>query len=258
MMCGAPSQSCGSRREDALQCRDSDHLPKMVKLPAGEFVMGESEGDKFANDTERPAQRLKIRPFALGKFPVTVGEFSEFQFDCSAEDADELPVVHVSWHDAVTYCQWLTLQTGREYRLPTEAEWEFACRAGSQTPFACGNEISIRDANFLYDENGTRIGLGRRSPVGIYPANPFGLHDLHGNVCEWVADAWHPDYFGAPADGSYRASLTNDRRVIRGGAWDYMPRLLRVSWRDWRPTNHRADNIGFRVATSDLRDWHTA
>jgi formylglycine-generating enzyme required for sulfatase activity len=231
----------------------------MVKIPAGEFVMGENEGDRFANDTERPAHKVKLRsPFALGEFPVTVTEFSRFQFDCSAADNGELPAIRASWHDAVAYCEWLTKQTGREYRLPTEAEWEFACRAGSRTPFACGDEISVSDANFLHDENGIRIGLGQRTPVGKYPANRFGIYDMHGNVCEWVADAWHPDYFGAPNDGRAWFPAEDDRRVIRGGAWDYLPRLLRSSWRDWRFAHHRADNIGFRVATSDLEDLRNA
>jgi formylglycine-generating enzyme required for sulfatase activity len=227
----------------------------MVELPVGEFIMGENSGDKFANGTERPAHVVKFRaPFALAKFPVTVGEFSRFRMCGEPDDADDLPAVRVNWHEAVSYCQRLSAQTGREYRLPTEAEWEFACRAGSQTPFACGDEISISDANFFYDENGTRIGPGRRTPVASFPANGFGLHDLHGNVCEWVADSWHSDYFGAPADGSAWANSAHDRHVIRGGAWDYMPRLLRSSWRDWRSGDHRADNIGFRVATSDLQD----
>jgi len=233
---------------------DGDDFPAMVELPAGEFVMGENQGDKFANDTERPTHTVKFQsPFALGKFPVTVGEFAKFQ-PAHSKDADKLPVVRASWDDAVAYCEWLTFKTGRQYRLPTEAEWEFACRAGSLRPFATGDEISTDDANFLYDESGVSVGLGHRTPVGDFLANQFGLHDLHGNVCEWVADSWHPNYVGAPADGSAWCGIRDDWRVIRGGAWDYLPRLLRSSWRDWRLANQRADNIGFRVATSDLKE----
>ena len=96
--------------------------------------------------------------------------------------------------------------------------------------------------------------MGRRTLVGSYPANPFGLYDLHGNVCEWVADAWHPDYRDAPADGcTWNTPGNSQYRVIRGGAWDYLPRLLRSAWRDWRPADFRADNIGFRIATGDLK-----
>jgi formylglycine-generating enzyme required for sulfatase activity len=239
--------------------RDGGDFPVMIELPAGEFIMGENEGDKFANDTERPAHRVKLSvPFALGKFPVTVGEFQKFRSNRSFEDSDALPVIRVSWDDAVAYCEWLSEQTGRPYRLPSEAEWEFACRAGSRTPFACGNEISPSDANYFYDEDGTRVGLGHRTPVGGFPGNRFGLHDLHGNVCEWVADAWHADYTGAPADGTAWGASEDERRVIRGGAWDYLPRLLRSSWRDWRLVNQRADNIGFRVATSGLKNLRVA
>jgi formylglycine-generating enzyme required for sulfatase activity len=103
-------------------------------------------------------------------------------------------------------------------------------------------------ANFLLDENGTRIGLGHRTAVGSYPPNQFGLCDLHGNVCEWVEDTWHPNYHGAPADGTAWIGPGDDRHVVRGGAWDYLPRLLRSAWRDWRPADYRADNLGFRVA----------
>ena len=259
MMC-EPPQSCSSRRKEAhlslqnSKFRDAENFPLMIELPAGEFIMGENEGDKFANDTERPAHRVEIAsPFALGKFPVTVGEFRKFRSEhLSEDDAPELPVVRVSWDDAVAYCEWLSENSGRAYRLPSEAEWEFACRADSRTPFASGHEMSSDDANFLYDENGTRVGIGRRTPVGAFPPNNFGLHDMHGNVCEWVADSWHADYGGVPTDGSAWTS-SDERRVIRGGAWDYLPRLLRSSWRDWRLANQLADNIGFRVATSDVK-----
>jgi formylglycine-generating enzyme required for sulfatase activity len=239
--------------------RSGNDCPLMVALPTGEFIMGENDGDKFANDTERPAHRVKISArFALGKFPVTVGEFQKFREAHTDDDGFDLPVVRVCWHEAVAYCDWLSAQTGREYRLPGEAEWEFACRAGSRAPFACGEEISNDDANFLYDENGMRVGTGRRMSVGSFPPNQFGVHEMHGNVCEWTADAWHSDYLGAPVDGSAWLRGSDSRRVIRGGAWDYMPRLLRSSWRDWRLAGERADNIGFRVATSDLKDLQSA
>lgn len=256
MICETTPPSC--RRDEARLFRDGDNFPAMIQLPASEFIMGENPGDKFANDTERPDHAVKFRSaFALAKFPVTAVEFARFQSAHSAGQ-DDLPVVDVSWNDAAAYCEWLTEQTGREYRLPSEAEWEFACRAGTRTPFACGDEISGNDANFLYDEIGSRVGLGHRTPVGAFPANRFGLHDLHGNVCEWVADSWHANYTGAPINGDAWLATTDDRRVIRGGAWDYLPRLLRSSWRDWRLANDRADNIGFRVATSDLMDLPNA
>ncbi|MEO7934365.1 MAG: formylglycine-generating enzyme family protein [Chthoniobacterales bacterium] len=216
----------------------------------GEFIMGENAGDKFANDTERPAHQVRLeRPFALGKFLVTVGAYRLFAPDHAPNEDVEWPVVNVSWIAAQSYCEWLSERSGLACRLPSEAEWEFACRAGSQTPFAIGNELTAQDANFLFSEYGERIGAGHRTRVGAFPANAFGLHDLHGNVCEWVADAWHPNYRGAPANGSaWTADGDETRRAIRGGAWDYLPRLLRSAWRDSFPADQRRDNIGFRIA----------
>jgi len=225
-------------------------VPALLRLPGGAFVMGENTDDKFATDTERPAHRVVLAsPFALGRFPVTVGEYRVFAPNHASGEEPDLPVVNVSWNSACDYCAWLRTETGEPYRLPTEAEWEYACRAGSRAPFATGGEITTDAANFLYAEHGQRIGPGGRTPVGRYAPNAFGLHDLHGNVCEWTADVWHPDYAGAPADGS--AWLTGGdftRRVIRGGAWDYLPRLLRSAWRDSLPSTHHRDNTGFRVA----------
>lgn len=224
--------------------------PGLVEIPAGVFMMGETIDDKFATDTERPAHRVVFaRPFALGRYPVTVGEYRAFvPAHAPGEDSD-LPVVNVSWDDARAFCVWRRGQTGRPHRLPSEAEWEYACRAGTRTPFTSGNDLSLREANFLYSENGERIGVGTRTPVGCYAPNAFGLYDLHGNVCEWVEDAWHPDYAGAPADGSaWLDGGDPARRVIRGGAWDYLPRLLRSAWRDALPCAHRRDNTGFRLA----------
>jgi formylglycine-generating enzyme required for sulfatase activity len=232
--------------------REAAVAPDLVRLSPGAFVMGEAGDDKFVTDTERPAHRVTFaRPFALGRGPVTVGEYRAFApGHASGEDA-AWPVVNVSWDDARAYCAWLDAETHDRFRLATEAEWEYACRAGSRTPFAAGDEIGTAAANFLYSEEGQRIGPGGRTPVGRYPANAVGLHDLHGNVCEWVEDAWHPGYAGAPADGAaWPAAEKNDRRVIRGGAWDYLPRLLRSAWRDSLPRAHRRDNVGFRVALS--------
>lgn len=235
-------------------CRTRFITPLLVELLAGHFTMGENAGDKFANDTERPAHRVTFpTSFALGKFPVTVAEFRRFRTGHAPGEPEAWPVVNISWRDATAYCDWLTEQSGQPFRLPSESEWEYACRAGSSTPFASGDVITLAEANFLYDETGLVIGAGARSAVGSYPPNAFGLYDLHGNVCEWVADGWHGDYAGAPGDGQSWAQSGDERRVIRGGAWDYLPRLLRSSWRDWRPMDYRADNIGFRVAAGGLK-----
>lgn len=228
-------------------------LPPILDLAPGEFMMGENLDDKYANDTERPRHQVRLRsPFALGRFPVTVAEYRQFRPGHAPAEAGAWPVVHVSWLDAADYCRWLSARSGRHFRLPSEAEWEFACRAGSQTPFATGEMVTLASANFLYDEAGQQIGAATRTPVGSYPPNPFGLQDLHGNVCEWVADSWHENYQGAPADARAWTEPGETRQVIRGGAWDYLPRLLRSSWRDWRPADYRADNLGFRVAAASV------
>jgi formylglycine-generating enzyme required for sulfatase activity len=226
------------------------NAPKTCTIPAGAFEMGDNDTDKFANNTERPRHHVTIaRPFRLGIFPVTVGEYRCLHPDFARDDTPDLPAVSISWHDAEEYCAWLASENGSSWRLPSEAEWEYACRAGAQTPFAGGNEIDLHAANFLYDESGEKIGPGLRTPAGAYPTNAFGVEAMHGNVCEWCADTCHPDYHGAPADGSaWTENGSNDLRVIRGGAWDYLPRLLRSSWRDSLPATTRRDNVGFRLA----------
>jgi formylglycine-generating enzyme required for sulfatase activity len=236
-------------RSQPQRWRDAYELPWMLPLPAGEFQMGENGQDRFATDTERPVHRVRIPPgLALGVFPVTVGEFRAFAPGRTPHEDADLPVVSVSWLEAQAYCDWLCSRTGRRYRLPSEAEWEFACRAGSRSMFGGGDSITLEQANFLYDESGKCIGPGHRTPVGRYPANRFGYHDLQGNVCEWIADEWHPNYIGAPDDGRAWPQADGSNRVVRGGAWDYLPRLLRCCSRDWRPLHSRADNLGFRVA----------
>jgi len=224
--------------------RDSLSQPSTLMLPGGEFTMGESSGDKFANDTERPAHRVSVAPFALARFVVTVGEYRAFCAEHAPNEDSQLPAVNVSWNDALAYCDWLSVQLGKRYRLPSEAEWEYACRAGTTTPFAFGHEITPREANYFYSESGERVGPGRRTRCGDYPANAFGFHDMHGNVCEWVQDGWRPNYSATTGE--------SDRHAIRGGAWDYLPRLLRSAWRDALPEDCRRDNVGFRIATSDI------
>jgi formylglycine-generating enzyme required for sulfatase activity len=237
---------------------DDQSNESLLEIPTGEFQMGVAAPDRFANDTERPAHRVSIaHRFALGRFPVTVAEFRRFSPGHAPGDDPHLPVVNVSWHEAVAYCEWLSHPSGLHFRLPTEAEWEYACRAGSTSVFTMGNTLVLSDANYLFNEHGERIGVGCRTPAGTYPPNAFGIQDMHGNVCEWVADEWHPSYQGAPEDGAAwiqqsTAELASQemkatRRVIRGGAWDYLPRLLRSSWRDWLQADARRDNVGFRI-----------
>lgn len=223
-------------------------LPELVVIPGGEFLMGENDEDKFASDTERPRHTVSIASFLMAPSPVTIGKFRIFSPGHEAGLPEEWPVSMVSWEESLAYCDWL----GDGYRLPSEAEWEYAARAGSRTHYPWGNTITPADANYYYSESGSKVGCGQRTPSGLFPANDFGLFDMAGNVCEWTQDAWHPNYQGAPETGTAStqedASALRALKVLRGGAWDYLPRLLRVSWRDYLPATTRRDNVGFRIA----------
>jgi len=199
--------------------------------------MGGVPNDKFVSEVELPSHGVEIRAFQLSSHPVTRGQW------CPGADDPDLPMIGVSFSEAEDFAY------GLGCRLPSEAEWEYACRAGSSGIFPHGAELVPEDANFLYDESGERVGCGRLSPVGLRKPNAFGLHDMIGNVCEWTADLWHPSYRNAPVDGSPWIMAGNaGKRVIRGGAWDQLPRVLRASWRDWAPESASWDNLGFRLA----------
>ncbi len=214
---------------------------QFIRIPPGRFLMGGSDDDKFVTALEIPAHEVVIRGFEISIHPVTRGQWWAAMRLQAAETS--LPMTSVSFHDATKFAHL------HGARLPTEAEWEYACRAGSGSLFPHQRHLTMGDANFLYDESGEKIGLGSPTPVGSYPSNRFGLYDMIGNVCEWTADSWHPSYHHAPCDGrAWIAGGQQGRRVIRGGAWDQLPRTLRSSWRDWAPENARWDNLGFRLA----------
>lgn len=218
---------------------------EMILLPEGKFLMGENEEDKYANDTERPRHLVTVEAFEIAKNPVTIGEYREFRPGHEEGLPEEWPVAGVSWVDAQEYCRW----RADGCRLPTEAEWEYAARGGTQLPFSHGSVLDVTDANFYYDEHGNRVGPGHRTPVGSYPSNGYGLCDMLGNVCEWVEDEWQAMY-SPDLDTSESLVSMRPQRVLRGGAWDYLPRLLRVSWRDYLGETVRRDNVGFRIARS--------
>ena len=253
----------------------------MVVIPAGEFTMGSPKKEKDRFDFEGPRHRVTItKSFAVSKHEVTRGQYAVFAgltehspiggcwiFDGSewkesdthswrepgfVQGEDE-PVVCVSWEDAQAFVGWLSRETGQEYRLLTESEWEYAVRAGTTGPFHFGSTISTDQANYngSYTYGNGRKGVNRRStvPVGSFPSNKFGLHDMHGNVLEWVENCWHSDYSGAPTDGSAWTSGGNcSRRVLRGGSWSFGPRFLRAAVRGRDGTGVRSNFIGFRVA----------
>ena len=226
-------------------------------------MMGSPAEEKHRDDDEGPRHKVTINdPFAVGVYEVTFNEWDYCvrQGGCRGYRPNDKgwgrrdrPVINVSWHDAKAYVQWLSQKTGKPYRLLTEAEWEYAARAGTTTPFHFGNTISTDQAN--YDGNyaygsGTKGRYRKQTiPVGSFSANDFGLYDMHGNVWEWVEDCWHDSYRGAPTDGSaWIARGDCSKRVDRGGSWNGSPVLLRSAYRDWNDSGVRYNNIGFRVA----------
>ena len=232
--------------------RDCVTCPKMVVVPSGSFMMGSPEDERYRGKDEGPQHRVTIsKPFAVGKYEVTVGQFEEFANetkhpssewrDPGFEQSANHPVVNVSWDDAQTYVYWLSTKTGQNYRLLSEAEWEYVARAGTTTAYHFGPMILGNQANYEEKRGGTVV-------VGSYPANAFGLHDVHGNVCEWVEDCWHNNYNGAPSDGSaWTIKCDQDKRVLRGGSWYINPRYLRSAYRN-NSTRKRKRTVGFRIA----------
>jgi formylglycine-generating enzyme required for sulfatase activity len=220
---------------------DAPWYPELVALPAGDFLMGSPEDEEGCSDDESPQHRVTIGyRFALGRYPVTYDEYDHF---CTAakrkKPGDEgwgrgrRPVINVSWLDAQAYVEWLAKETSKPYRLPSEAEWEYACRAGTTTPFSYGETIITDQANYdshyTYGKGAEGVYRWRRTTeVGSFAANPWGLYDMHGNVWEWVEDVWHGNYEGAPADGSPWTNVlgkeSSSHRVLRGGSWEDDPR----------------------------------
>jgi formylglycine-generating enzyme required for sulfatase activity len=225
--------------------RDCLHCPEMIKLAGGTFIMG-SNNDR----TERPVRSVAVAPFALGRYPVTVGEwkFCVAAKACSYEPtgADDQPVRNISWNDAQQYVGWLSKVTKQNYRLPTEAEWEYAARANTTTAYWWGTQMVDGMANCK--GCGGAYDASQPLKVGSFKANPFGLHDMTGGIAQWVADCWHPDYQGAPANGAAREMANCREHVLRGGSWKNDPSYLTASSRDHYDTGVRYHTHGLRVA----------
>lgn len=232
-------------------------IPELVTVLAGAFVMGAGEDDKFATKLELPRHEVVFpKPFALGKYPVTFAQYDAYVEATSGLAAPpdyetgrgDHPVGSVSWLDVQGYLEWLRNLTGKPFRLPSEAEWEYACRAGTTTTFSTGDDLTTEQANYWYSENGKKIGPGKPLPVGSYAPNAFGLYDMHGTICELVEDSWADTYEERTSDPAPYYSDESHLVITRGGAWDYAARLLRSAFRDWVDRDRRFDNIGFRVA----------
>jgi formylglycine-generating enzyme required for sulfatase activity len=232
--------------------KDCPECPEMLVVPGGEFMMGSNDG----GEDERPAHHVRIpRAFAVGKFEVTFAEWDTCAAagNCKHRPEDEgwgrgnRPVINVSWDDITKgYQPWVTRKAGKTYRLLTEAEWEYAAQAGSRAKFTWGDDIGRNRANC--DGCGSQWDKKRTAPVGSFQANEFGLHDMLGNVWEWVADCYQPNYRGVPSDGSAWTSGDCNRRVIRGGSWIDNPGRLGAAYRAMNVPGNRYYSYGFRLA----------
>lgn len=213
---------------------------EMVAIPGGEFMMGSK-----TFDSSQPIHKVSLKPFCMGKYPITQAQWKAVMGENPSRfKGDDLPVESVSWEDARAFCQELSKRTGKEYRLPTEAEWEYAARAGSTGDFCFGDDVKLLDDYGWYGGNSG----GSTHPVGKKKPNNWGLHDVHGNVWEWCEDVWHDNYKGAPDDGSAWVHGGNqDRRLLRGGSWGYFRDSARAVYRDLNFPLYRSDGFGFRV-----------
>ncbi|BAZ25520.1 hypothetical protein NIES4073_64250 [Kalymmatonema gypsitolerans NIES-4073] len=228
---------------------------EMVSIPAGSFKMGSPPGEKGRNENEGPQHTVNVPTFFLGKFEVTQEQYQQvMDKNPSTFKGAKRPVEQVSWNDTVEFCKKLSQKTGRIYRLPSEAEWEYACRAGTTTPFHFGGTVTTELANYKGNDTYASAPKGKyqaqTTEVGSFPPNAFGLYDMHGNVWEWCADTWHDSYKGAPVDGKAWIDNDNSFRVLRGGSWYVNPLLCRSAYRN---SNFRAERVyfnyyfGFRV-----------
>ncbi|OBQ22518.1 MAG: hypothetical protein AN488_07605 [Anabaena sp. WA113] len=235
---------------------------EMVDIPGGTFKMGSPKNQEGYHSSQSPQHEVTVPPFFMGKYPVTQQQWRvvaalenvniDLKSDPSHFKGDNLPVECVSWDDAQEFCARLSRMANKTYRLPTEAEWEYACRGGTTTPFYFGETISTDLANYNGNWNWNwTYGQYREktTEVGIFPANPFGLYDMCGNVWEWCEGGWHKNYINAPIDGSAWTS-SSSKPGQRGGSWDSLPGYCRCASRFNYITDHRyliGDTLGFRV-----------
>lgn len=236
----------------------TSECPDMIVIPAGTFLMGSSATKQGHQSFEQPQHKVTIvAPFAMAEFETTFAEWGACAAhgDCDPHIEDgsfgrgRQPIINVTWNDAERYAAWLAKITGKPYRLPSEAEYEYAARAGTETAYPWGDAIGKNNANC--NGCGSRWDGLQTAPVGSFPPNRFGLYDMAGNVYEWVEDCLHAGYRDAPADGSpWIVGGSCNGRMIRGGSWADDPSDLRSVGRTWSPAIIRRSFIGFRVARS--------
>ncbi len=252
-------ETAGRQRRTAKQLvekLDGGVSLEMVVIPGGTFLMGSRAG--YGYEDECPRHSVRVSPFLMGKYPVTQEQWEAVMgwippYRCKGT---RRPVDRVSWDNAREFCKRLSERTGRGYRLPSEAEWEYACRAGTTTPFYFGETVTTDLANYVgeYSYRSEPKGIYRHETTGVgsFPPNVFGLYDMHGNVWEWCADAWRANYVGAPADGSVWESRAGSQRVLRGGGWHDPPGLCRSAVRLKHVPHEGEDFFGFRVALASF------
>ena len=248
------------------------HQLEMVLVRGGTFMMGSPADEEERDDDEGPQHEVTVPTFFMGRYPVTQAQWRRVvQFDQvereldpnpshfkDREDSDKRPVEQVSWYEAKEFCDrlsaYLSTHTQRNYRLPSEAEWEYACRGGTTTPFYYGESITTDIANYngngIYGRGPTGEDRQETTPVDHFQAmlNPLGLCDMHGNVWEWCLDYWHDSYDGAPNDGrAWIEGGDSDLRVYRGGSWNINPRHCRSAFRNYNTPGFQNHGLGFRV-----------
>jgi formylglycine-generating enzyme required for sulfatase activity len=240
--------------------KDCSTCPEMVVLPAGEFTMGSPPTEKFRG-IEAP-HRVRIAAFAVSKFEITFAQWDACKADggCNGQRPDDhgwgrgrQPVTEVSWNDARAYADWLSRKTAKHYRLLSEAEWEYAARGGAATPFAFGQTISARQANFDASSktplNPMGSKRGKALPVGSFAPNAFGLHDMHGNLWEWVEDCWNDEYGpNTPNDGKPALAGDCHGHVLRGGSWEDYAGDIRSAARVASEADDHSWSDGLRIA----------
>jgi formylglycine-generating enzyme required for sulfatase activity len=251
-----------------LELLPGDITLEMVAIPEGSFVMGSPDDEPERRDNESPQHEVTVPSFFMGRYPVTQAQWRavaampqverELKPDPSGSKGDNRPVERVSWYEAREFCARLSAHTGREYRLPSEAEWEYACRAGTTTPFHFGEmittEVANYDGNYTYNGGPKGDDRGETTPVDHFGiANAWGLSDMHGNVWEWCLDHWHDNYDEAPTDGNAWIDEEDDNknhsRLLRGGSWLYFPWYCRSAYRGFNDPRNVDLNNGFRVVS---------
>ena len=238
-----------------------DTILDLIGIPGGEFLMGSPNSELEREPEESPQHKVSIRPFLLGKYPVTQAQWQAVMDNNPSKFVDlnsnhsQKPVERVSWFDCTLFCQTLSELAGRKFRLPTEAEWEYACRGKTTTPFHYGWTIGTELANYngedVYGSGFEGENRHETTDVDRFSPNRFGLYDLHGNVAEWCADSWHDNYENAPTDGSaWTSNNSKDIRVLRGGSWLHLPGSCRSAQRIKSDPKNKSDAFGFRIAAS--------